>query len=95
MWLCNELDVGETNEIPVFNGRNANLEVPVCVCVCIYIYILLQNSSQTRVIYQTTAVLSRTREQKEVAVSFWKIYLFRKLNHCHDKMLYKNYSVSS
>jgi len=55
----------------------------------------VQNSSQTTVICQTTAVLSRTREQKEVAVSFWKIYVFRKLNLCDDKVLYKNYSVST
>jgi len=38
MWLCNELEVGETNDIPVINGRNANLEVPV------FFFFLLQNS---------------------------------------------------
>ena len=96
MWLCNELEVGETNDIPVIIGRNAKLEVPVYMYGFIYIYIYththththtLQNSSQTTVIYQTTAVLSRTREEKEVAVSFWKIYVFRKLSHFYYKML--------
>lgn len=34
MLLCNEIEVGETNEIPVINGRNANLEVPVYFFYC-------------------------------------------------------------
>jgi len=41
MWLCNELEVGETNEIPLISGRNANLEVPVYIYVYIYIYIYI------------------------------------------------------
>jgi len=40
MWLCNELEVGESNEIPVINGRNANLKYR-CVFIYIYIYIYI------------------------------------------------------
>jgi len=41
MWLCNELEVGESNEIPVINGRNANLKYR-CVFIYIYIYRVYQ-----------------------------------------------------
>jgi hypothetical protein len=42
---------------------------------------LLKNSSG----YSTLPDHSKDMWAKEVSISFWKIYVFRKLSHCDDK----------